>query len=402
MKRTLFTICLVSLVLAVTISISLGAELKLVTKKGDPFVMICRGLDDGWSNSMNEGAKAAAKALGFKYQSFGTEHKPGPVIGITEDKVIQGVKLFSYQPPDPSPVPKVCEICEGNNAFFTVVWESPDWYHPTSCGDSYVSYFIPPGEGSGYKVAKILFEKLGGKGNVVYITGDPATMADVQRNAGVDQALKEFPNIKIIARQSGRWIRSEATKLMGDLVTKYGKDIDGVIAQNDSMALGVINVLEDHGHKVPVVGMNGADEAIEYIRQGRMLATDGLSPWWYGGYAVVRLFDRLNGWEPTTPERMMFFGTMGITKETIEKYHKTFVAAKKIPYDWKLMSRVLHPNDWDPQNEVWPIDPYTYWEGLKKPAGFADFPASVEKSKSSGEYDKIKKMYQEHYKRKVY
>jgi len=93
---------------------------------------------------------------------------------------------------------------------------------------------------------------------------------------------------------------------------------------------------------------------------------------------------------------------MGITKETIEKYHKTFVAAKKIPYDWKLMSRVLHPNDWDPQNEVWPIDPYTYWEGLKKPAGFADFPASVEKSKSSGEYDKIKKMYQEHYKRKVY
>ena len=401
MKKIVLTACLISFFVAGTLGIALAAEPKLVTKKGDPFVMICRGLDDGWSNSMNDGARAAAEALGFKYQSFGTEHKPGPMISITEDKVIQGVKAFSLQPPDPSPVPTVCETCERNKAHFVAVWESPDWWHPVACGDSYVSYFIPAGVESAYKVAKILFEAMGGKGNLVHITGDPGTMANVHRDAGVDKALKEYPDIKILVRQSGRWIRSEATKLMEDIVTKYGDQINGVFGQNDPMALGAINVLEDHGLKVPVVGINGADEAVEYVRQGRMLATSGMSPWWYGGFAVVRLFDVLNGWKPSIPERMMFFGTMDITQDNIEQYYETFIKSKKPPFDWKKMSRVLNPESWDPQNTVTPIDPWEYWEGIDKPKGFKGIPEAVKKSKESGEFEKIEKMYADHYKKKA-
>jgi len=402
MKKAIFATCLISFFLIGILGGALAADPKLVTQKGDPFVMICRGLDDGWSNDMNDGAKAAAEALGFKYQSFGTEHKPGPMISIVEDKTIQGVKMFSLQPPDPSPVPAVCETCTKNKAKFAVVWETPDWVHPMECGDSYVSFFIPPGEESAYKVAVVLFKEMGGKGNLVYITGDPGTMADVQRCAGVDKALKEFPGIKVIARQSGRWIRGEATKLMEDLVTKYGKEINGVFAQNDPMAVGVINVLEDHGLKVPVVGINGETEAIEYIRQKKMLATSSMSPWFYGGFAVVRLFDAMNGWKPTVSERMMYFGTIDITKDKIDAYYQTFIAKKVPPFDYKLMSRVLHPNDWDPQNSVYPIDPWEYWKDVKQPSGFKGFPAEVKKAKDSGEFEKIGKMYKDHYKKKPF
>ena len=35
--------------------------------------------------------------------------------------------------------------------------------------------------------------------------------------------------------------------------------------------------------------------------------------------------------------------------------------AKELPFDWVKMSRTLHPADWDPQNEIVPIDPSAHW-----------------------------------------
>src|SRR6188474_89732 len=57
--------------------------------------------------------------------------------------------------------------------------------------------------------AKWLADKLGGKGNVVEIEGFPGHPANVARMEGVDEVFKDFPDIKVLAKDTGKW--DEAT-----------------------------------------------------------------------------------------------------------------------------------------------------------------------------------------------
>ena len=87
-------------------------------------------------------------------------------------------------------------------------------------------------EDSGYRRAKWVFETLGGKGNVVEITGAAGTSYDSRINAGTAKALAEFPGIKIVASANGNWSNPEArVQLTKILATRSWNDIDGLVMQ---------------------------------------------------------------------------------------------------------------------------------------------------------------------------
>jgi ribose transport system substrate-binding protein len=66
-----------------------------------------------------------------------------------------------------------------------------------------------------------------------------------------------------------------------------------------------------------------------------------------------------------------------------------------LPFDWVKMSRSLNPDSWDPQNNIYPIDPATHWgdaEGKDKlNAAYAD-------AGWKAEFDRVTKLYADHYK----
>ncbi|WP_050399977.1 substrate-binding domain-containing protein [Bradyrhizobium embrapense] len=125
----------------------------------------------------------------------------------------------------------------------------------------------------------MLFDKIGGKGNVAHITGFPGVDADISRTAGFDKALAEYPNIKLIARQPGKWNQVDARKVMEDLLVAHSK-IDAVFGQNDSIALGAMQAVEDAGMRIPIVGLDGNRETLKLVKEGRILATMGFTPQW--------------------------------------------------------------------------------------------------------------------------
>jgi hypothetical protein len=61
------------------------------------------------------------------------------------------------------------------------------------------------------------------------------------------------------------------------------------------------------------------------------------------------------------------------------------------------LSKVLHPQDWDPQAELFPMDIDLEWGGIPKPDGW-DYPAEYIKARDGGEAETVKKEYAEHYK----
>jgi inositol transport system substrate-binding protein len=122
---------------------------------------------------------------------------------------------------------------------------------------------------------KFIAEKLGGKGNIVMIHGLMGQAAQIQREQGANEILKEFPNLKIMAAQTAEWDRAKAMDLTENWIQSYGSKINAVFAQNDEMAMGAVNALQAAGlkNKVVVVGIDAIADALQAVKKGDLDAT---------------------------------------------------------------------------------------------------------------------------------
>jgi inositol transport system substrate-binding protein len=122
---------------------------------------------------------------------------------------------------------------------------------------------------------KYIAEKLGGKGNIVMISGFMGQSAQVNREKGANEILKANPNLKLLAAQPADWDRAKGLDLMQNWIQSYGTKINAVFAQNDEMALGAVKALQAAGmkDKVIVVGIDAIQDAIQAVKKGEMDAT---------------------------------------------------------------------------------------------------------------------------------
>ena len=60
-----------------------------------------------------------------------------------------------------------------------------------------------------------------------------------------------------------------------------------------------------------------------------------------------------------------------MTKANVDQYLERYVDNGDVaPFNYKLMSKVLHPDDWDPQDLITPLDMDVEWGGIKKPDNY--------------------------------
>ena len=84
----------------------------------------------------------------------------------------------------------------------------------------------------GQQSAEWLVDKLGGKGNVVMVTGVPGTTVDTLRNEGAKEVFAKHPDIKVIAEANGMWSQAVArTELSKVVATRPWDQIDGLWMQ---------------------------------------------------------------------------------------------------------------------------------------------------------------------------
>ena len=99
---------------------------------------------------------------------------------------------------------------------------------------------------------------------------------------------------------------------------------------------------------------------------------------------------------------MLNWRSVTMTKDNVGVYLARYVEAKDVaPFDYRKISKVLHPNDWDPQAEVFPMDIDLEWGGIPKPEGWA-YPEAYVKARNSGEAEAVRKEYADHYKIKFF
>ncbi len=127
----------------------------------------------------------------------------------------------------------------------------------------------------GYLEAKNVLQKLNCKGNIVIIEGPKGGSGEIQRGQGNMKAISECPAgaVRILERRTANWSRAEALDLMQNWLSKHRGTINGVIAQNDEMALGAIEAIKSAGMNVnnfAIAGIDGVTDALDAVKRGEM------------------------------------------------------------------------------------------------------------------------------------
>jgi ribose transport system substrate-binding protein len=128
----------------------------------------------------------------------------------------------------------------------------------------------------GEDAAMAVGKALNGKGSVLSLMGDLATVNGRDRSAGFRECLaKNFPNIRLIEKPT-YWKSDVATSVTQTIVTAT-PDLGAVYMQTDAgMIAGVLNVLKNAGKlkkvgepgHVFLVGIDGSPQALQAIRDG--------------------------------------------------------------------------------------------------------------------------------------
>jgi galactofuranose transport system substrate-binding protein len=134
----------------------------------------------------------------------------------------------------------------------------------------------------GKMAAEWMAKKMGGKAAIVELQGTPGSAPAIDRKKGFEEGIKAFPDMKIIASQSGDFRRSNGKEVMEALLKKHKKGITAVYAHNDDMALGAIQAIEESGAKpgtdVIVVSVDGVKDAFTAMVDGKLNASVECNP----------------------------------------------------------------------------------------------------------------------------
>lgn len=118
-----------------------------------------------------------------------------------------------------------------------------------------------------------------GKMQYVMLMGEPGH-PDAEARTKESVATIEAKGITTeeLAKQTGMWDASKGKELMETWLAAHGDKIEMVLCNNDGMALGVIEALKAAGYFegdkfMPVVGVDAIPEALELIKEGKMVGT---------------------------------------------------------------------------------------------------------------------------------
>lgn len=128
---------------------------------------------------------------------------------------------------------------------------------------------------SGIMAGDLAAKAIEEKGTIFELQGVIGHTAQINRGAGIAEALQEYTDIQLVESQSGEFSKDKAMSVTEAWLAKYPEgEIDAIIAHNDQMALGAMNAcIAANRPEIKIVGIDGDAEALEGVTEGKMAAT---------------------------------------------------------------------------------------------------------------------------------
>src|SRR5215467_694611 len=169
------------------------------------------------------------------------------------------------------------------------------------------------------ETARTLLKAMDGKGNLIVLEGPDTIPTAIGRLRGFKDALKDFPNVKVVLSKNALYARPAAAELIKALLkANPNQEIHGILAANDAMAFGAIEAFKEAKKPLPlIVGINASKEAVDFIKAGEMLASgdyNGLIDGCLGAEIAIRTLRK----QPTPKE--VLARTSVVDKSNVQQY----------------------------------------------------------------------------------
>lgn len=262
----------------------------------------------------NDVLKAEIEKRGGTLVTYDAQLNLETQISQIEDAVASGVDAVVVSPNDWKGIRPALEACKAKNVPVVVIDTK------VFDADLVATQVVSDNVLGGKLCAEALVKELGGKGNVAII--DLSTNMAVQdRMEGFMGVLEQNPDIKIVAQQDGDGSVEAALPIMENMLQANEK-IDGVFGTNDPAAIGAIAAL-DSANKLNdtfVVGIDGAKDACELIKDGKLLGTAAQYPSMLAAEVVNQVYKILAGEKPD--KDIIYVEEKWIDKSNVEQYQQ--------------------------------------------------------------------------------
>ena len=150
---------------------------------------------------------------------------------------------------------------------------------------------------AGQQQMNAMGELLGGKGGVAILMGKLDNEGALKRTEGNESVIADkYPGIKILAKETGNWQRDQGMTLTENWLTAYGTKLNGILANNDEMALGAVEALKAAGREdIFVMGVDAIPDAKVAVGNDSLAATVLQDAVGQGAGASDVIFNVLNG-----------------------------------------------------------------------------------------------------------
>lgn len=270
MRRTvvvLTVLCLVALFLAPT---ALAQE-KVVIGVSIP------AATHGWTGGINYWARVTQERLKQTYPNLEivlvTAGSAAEQANSLEDLyAIHNIDALVILPFESDPLTDPVEMLKMQGVFITVVDRG---LTKEGIADIYVA---GDNHAMGRVSAEYMVEALGGKGDIVILRGIPTVIDNYRFDSFME--VIEGTEINVLDWQYAYWNRDDGFQVMQDFLARFPK-IDAVWAQDDDVALGVIEAVKQAGREEElfIVGGAGMKEMIKRVMDGdRLIPVDVLYP----------------------------------------------------------------------------------------------------------------------------
>jgi ABC-type sugar transport system substrate-binding protein len=171
----------------------------------------------------------------------------------------------------------------------------------------------------GQRAAQYIGNRLGEAGGRVMVVDGPLESSNARlRSDGFhDELAASFPSVEITGRLTGDWLRKSAFELASSYLSRRPR-VDAVFAENDEMALGVVDALRrwDQSAQTFIVGADGQHAALCEIWRGGPLAMTLRTE--FDGDAAVQIALAAVRGESVT--RIVDLDTTAITSDNVESF----------------------------------------------------------------------------------
>lgn len=280
---------------------------------------VINNLNDTFQTYVLETAKEYAKENDIELLVENPEEDTIRQLDMTNSLIQKGVKALIVVPTDTSAMDPITKAAQEAGIPLAYVNRNPFAGKEDSIPDN-VFYVGVDEKSAGIMQMEYIGDLLDGQGGVAILMGILGNEGTVKRTEGVKEALEtKFPNMQLLATETGNWKRDQGLALTENYLTTYGDKLNAVIANNDEMALGAIQALKTAGklEQIKVVGIDAITDALDSIEAGELSATVFQDP--AQGRAAIEILDKVLKGE-NQEEKVVYIPVKLVTKDNYQEF----------------------------------------------------------------------------------